>query len=320
MLIFILFLIVLATLYFLTKGTFGDSLVDSSRRLFNWFFGTLDDIKDEVKPMPTPVLNEEVFHVPIQMFSYEEAKEFCRSIGARMATLNEVKKAYLEGAQWVTMGWTDRQLGLYVLQPEYVRRYPNAGSIGINGGYFEDPHIRMGINCYGVKPQPDKSRLEVSYSDLRGENVEVDEEGNVVSKSAPKSKDYRSMLDKGEIVIMPWNDTKWSKDSTEESRYHVYDVDFQANPAAISEQKTQGVDTKSGEYDMKSTSGDVSSTAPTTSTASTSGPSTASASQSPTPSSTQMFSGDRLSDRSQSQAMSYLNRSHLQTILDSKTE
>ena len=306
MIIFILFVILLITLYLLTKGSFGNSLVDSSRRLFNWFFGTLDDIKDEVKPKPKPVLNEEVFHVPIQMFSYEEAKEFCRAIGVRLATLNEVKKAYLEGAQWVTMGWTDRQLGLYVLQPEYVRRYPNAGSIGINGGYFEDATTRMGINCYGVKPQPDKSRIEVSYSDLRGENVEVDEDGNVVSKSAPKSKDYRSMLDKGEIVIMPWNDNKWSKDSTEESRYHVYDVDFQANPAAISEQKTQSTDSKDGEYVMQSTSEDKTSTAPTQSTT-----------QSTTPTSSKMFSSDRLSDRSQSQAMSYLNRSHLQSILES---
>lgn len=156
MIIFILFIILAIVLYILTKGSLGDSLVNSLRKLFNWFFGTLDDIKDEVKPSPKPTpTNEEVFHVPIQMFSYEEAKEFCRAIGARMATLNEVKKAYLEGAQWATMGWTDRQLGLYVLQPEYVRRYPNAGSIGINGGYFEDAHIRMGINCYGVKPQPD---------------------------------------------------------------------------------------------------------------------------------------------------------------------
>ena len=67
---------------------------------------------------------------------------------------------------------------------------------------------------------------------------------------------------------------------------------------------------------MKSTGATVDSSSTTTA----SGPSTASTSQAPTASTSQVFSSDRLSDRSQSQAMAYLNRSHLQTILDSKQQ
>lgn len=125
------------------------------------------------------------------------------------------------------------------------------------------------------------------------------------------------MLDRGDIVIMPWNNTKWSKDSSEESRYHVYDVDFQANPAAISDQKTQPVSTMGGEYVMKSTSGEETPAAPAAPAAPVAPTKTTQATT--TTPSTHMFSSDRLSDRSQSQAMSYLNRSHLQTILG-KTE
>lgn len=107
-------------------------------------------------------------------------------MGFRLATLTEMKKAYLDGAQWSTMGWTDGKLGLFVLQPQYVRRHPNAGEIGINGGYFSNTKVRMGINCYGVKPKPDPARLEVSYSDLREEEIEYDKNGNVIAKDDSK--------------------------------------------------------------------------------------------------------------------------------------
>lgn len=74
------------------------------------------------------------------------------------------------------MGWCQGQLGLYILQPHYIRRHPRSGEIGVNGGYFSNHKVRMGINCYGVKPKPDPARIETSYSDLEDElGIVVDE-------------------------------------------------------------------------------------------------------------------------------------------------
>ena len=144
-------------------------------------------------------------------------------MGYRLATLNEVKKAYLEGAQWYNMGWSDGQLGLYVLQPRFVRRYPSAGTIGVNGGYFRNPNLRMGINCYGVKPKPDPARIEYSYNELRKEIEGSDSTNNNHQQSIDRIKNrYKNMVKDGEILISPWNDKKWSVDSEKQSKYHMY--------------------------------------------------------------------------------------------------
>jgi hypothetical protein len=233
--ILILFLLLVVALYVLTNGSFEPSLVSASKTISNFFFTELEEIKELEKEVAgvVPSRPEEVFHVPNQRFTFEEAKAFCRALGVRMATLNEVKKAYLRGAQWATMGWTDGQLGLYVLQPHYVRRHPGAGEIGVNGGFFKNPEVRMGINCFGVKPQPDPSRIEYSYSELDDEVVEVDENGVVVVGG--KRADYKQMLEDGEIVIGPWNENRWSRESKEESRYHMYGANI--HPEMKSEEK-----------------------------------------------------------------------------------
>lgn len=142
MIVFVVVFVVLCViLYATSSGSMGPSLLKSIQSLINWFFSGLEDIeKDVVIPEPvSPVEENEVFHIHNRIFNYEEAQEFCNAIGVRLATINEVKKAYLLGAQWHTMGWTDGQLGLYILQPEYIRRDPYAGTIGVNGGYFKNP-------------------------------------------------------------------------------------------------------------------------------------------------------------------------------------
>ena len=34
------------------------------------------------------------------------------------------------------------------------------GKPGINGGYFSDPTMKFGVNCYGVKPDPDSNNIK----------------------------------------------------------------------------------------------------------------------------------------------------------------
>lgn len=227
MFLLIVFIVVVVALFYVTRGTFGPSLVSSVHSLINTFFADLGEIKEIEKEIADELDSitktedevKEVFHVHNQMFTYDEAKAFCKEMGVRLATLNDVKRSYLEGAQWHTMGWSDGQLGLFVLQPGYVRRHPSAGDIGVNGGYFHNPKVRMGINCYGVKPKPDPARIEYSYSELERQ-MGID--GRPMSRDVHGRKSYAQMLKDGDIVISPWNSNKWSIASKKKSHYLMY--------------------------------------------------------------------------------------------------
>lgn len=230
MFLIIVFLIVLFALYVYTNGSFKKDLMSSVKGLIDYFFGGIEEVvelEEEIVDDILGIKKEEVFHIPNQIFTYHEAERFCKEMGYRMATLDDMKKAYLEGAQWPTMGWCQGQLGLYILQPHYIRRHPRSGEIGVNGGYFSNHKVRMGINCYGVKPKPDPARIETSYSDLEDElGIVVDEQGRPIARDSRHSNkhSFSQMMKDGKIVVGPWNDSKWSKDSTEKTRYMMYDV------------------------------------------------------------------------------------------------
>ena len=41
------------------------------------------------------------------------------------------------------------------------------GKPGINGGYFSDPTMKFGVNCYGVKPDPDNNNIKSIIKDRK---------------------------------------------------------------------------------------------------------------------------------------------------------
>ena len=227
MILILIFVVLVVVLFLQTNGSMEPSIMRSMSQLLSYFSSGINEveqtIEQEVRSIETEFSPkeevEELFHVPNQTFTYNEAKLFCKSIGVRLATLNEVKTSYLEGAQWYNMGWTDGQLGLYVLQPRFVRRYPSAGTIGVNGGYFRNTNLRMGVNCYGVKPKPDPARIEFSYNELK---KELDGDDGTQGESQRLQQKYKEMLKDGEIVVSPWNDRKWSIDSKKRSKYHIF--------------------------------------------------------------------------------------------------
>lgn len=98
---------------------------------------------------------EEVWHIKDQVYTFDEAREKCKAYGSRLASKNEMVKAFNNGAQWTTYGWSQNKEAYYPIQAcEFVklrREGLNIGPPGVNGGKF-DSHIRFGANCYGVKP------------------------------------------------------------------------------------------------------------------------------------------------------------------------
>jgi hypothetical protein len=118
---------------------------------------------------------EEVYHLANQDYTYEQAKCKCESYGGKLATKSQLIDAYNKGANWCTYGWTDKQSAYYPVQqcdwdiinginerlPDKEKKY--CGLPGINGGYFPNPILKFGVNCYGVKPEGELNKPKSPY-------------------------------------------------------------------------------------------------------------------------------------------------------------
>lgn len=111
--------------------------------------------------VPKVLEKKEVFHVANQDYTYEQAKCKCAAYGARLATKAEIIEAYNNGADWCTYGWSEGQTAYYPTQKckwdELQRGDPkhrwDCGWPGVNGGFFANPNLKFGVNCYGVRPK-----------------------------------------------------------------------------------------------------------------------------------------------------------------------
>lgn len=105
--------------------------------------------------------DDEVFHLSNQDYTFPQAKCKCSAYGGRLATKEEITDAYNKGASWCTYGWSEGQNAYYPTQKcdfDKLQRLSKkdrfkCGLPGINGGFFSNPSLKFGINCYGVKPK-----------------------------------------------------------------------------------------------------------------------------------------------------------------------
>jgi len=118
---------------------------------------------------------KEVFHIANQDYTYEQSKCKCESYGGELATKSQIIDAYNNGAHWCTYGWSEKQSAYYPVQqcefdknkgindrlPDNDKNY--CGIPGINGGYFANPHLKFGVNCYGVKPKGEVIKEKSPY-------------------------------------------------------------------------------------------------------------------------------------------------------------
>lgn len=102
----------------------------------------------------------EVFNISTNKYTYADAEPLCKALGAELATYDQVKSAFDQGADWCNYGWTKGQMAVYPTQQstwEQIQNGPEdqrnaCGKPGINGGFFDNPELQFGVNCYGVKP------------------------------------------------------------------------------------------------------------------------------------------------------------------------
>tara|TARA_Y100001970_G_C14200823_1_gene840992 strand:+ start:1074 stop:1964 length:891 start_codon:yes stop_codon:yes gene_type:complete len=153
--------------------------------------------------------NNEVFHVPNNVYNFEQAKAICKAYDSELATYNQIEDAYNKGANWCSYGWSEGQLALFPTQKSTFDELQDnkghendCGRPGINGGYIDNKLVRFGVNCFGPKPilnENDKIYMDnLKYQPLTKENVYVKN----------KSEMYKQQLNN--IVVAPFNNDTWS--------------------------------------------------------------------------------------------------------------
>lgn len=124
----------------------------------------VDIVVDQTSYQPAPVpeikFKKQVFNIPGNYYNYENAKALCSAYGAKLATYDQIEKAYNNGAEWCNYGWSADQLALFPTQKKTyddLQKLPghhnDCGRPGINGGYIANPNVKFGVNCYGNKPR-----------------------------------------------------------------------------------------------------------------------------------------------------------------------
>jgi hypothetical protein len=164
------------------------------------------------KPAPVPQIRfkKQVFNIPGNYYSYDNAKALCAAYGADLATYEQIEKAYNNGAEWCNYGWSADQLALFPTQKktyDTLQTIPghenDCGRPGVNGGYIANPNVKFGVNCYGKKPRiTDEEEELMKTSSPYPETTE-----DIVFQK--KVDLMKNNLDK--ILVSPFNHNTWGE-------------------------------------------------------------------------------------------------------------
>lgn len=166
--------------------------------------GAVESIVDKVLPG-----KKEVFSVQSNRFRYQDAEPLCKALGAELATYDQVKESWDKGADWCNYGWSKGQMALYPTQKETWEKLQNGpegqrlacGRPGVNGGFFDNPDLRFGVNCFGSKP--DQADHDLSQIDAQPPMTPA------MIDFDKKVADFRSEAD--HIGLLPFKGGKWSE-------------------------------------------------------------------------------------------------------------
>ena len=161
-------------------------------------------------PVPEIMYEDQVFHIPDNIYTYNDAKAVCKAYGSRLATYGEIENAYKRGAEWCGFGWSADQMALYPTQMETWKKLQkrkghkhDCGRPGINGGFVAYKKAPFGVNCYGHKPKITPEERELMDNE---ELIPLSPEERRFKKKVEK---YRKDLP--EILVSPFNYDNWSQ-------------------------------------------------------------------------------------------------------------
>jgi hypothetical protein len=155
----------------------------------------------------------EVYNISNNLYTYDDAKSVCRAYGARLATYDDIEKAYNAGAEWCGYGWSANQMALFPTQKETWKKLQDSdkhkndcGRPGINGGYMANPNLRFGVNCYGVKPAPKQVEKDIMAS-KQNQIVPRNKEDILLDQKVQFWKDNGDKI----VRLSSFNLDKWSE-------------------------------------------------------------------------------------------------------------
>jgi hypothetical protein len=161
---------------------------------------------------PSLKMRKQVFHIPSNIYDYDNAKALCQAYGAELANIDQMEEAHNSGAEWCSYGWSDNQMILYPTQKSTWEELQKStdqakknscGRPGINGGYMENASTKAGVNCYGPKPEMNQSSSKLMSS------IQSVEAGKMLNPEHEAR--VQKMREKiNDIVVAPFNKSAWS--------------------------------------------------------------------------------------------------------------
>jgi hypothetical protein len=156
-----------------------------------------------------PFGTNEVFNVSSNEYNYYDAEPLCKALGAELASYDQVKTAWENGADWCNYGWVKGQVAVYPTQKETWEKVQNGpedertacGKPGVNGGYFDNPEMRFGVNCYGKKPDQSTNDERIL---MKNGSIPKTADALKVDKMIDE---FKARADK--LGLLPFNNDKW---------------------------------------------------------------------------------------------------------------
>lgn len=172
----------------------------------------VNNVVPEKPIVPEITEKKQVFHIPENIYSYQDADALCKAYGAELASYNDIEAAYEDGAEWCSYGWSKNQLALYPTQKKTYNKLQkikghkhDCGRPGINGGYIENQNVRFGVNCYGDKPVANDKDQE--YMD-KAKLIPISQKDIKLRERIDK---FKRILPS--VLVAPFNKTNWSSPS-----------------------------------------------------------------------------------------------------------
>jgi len=190
---------------------FNVNLVSKIRGWINDIGGIVDVDSNKKSSSTTQQDKKEVFHISNNLYTYNDAKSICKGFDAELATYDQIEDAYKNGAEWCEYGWSEDQMAFFPTQKETwekLQKNPkaknNCGRTGVNGGYFSNPNIRFGVNCYGVKPKG----TETDYANMNSQtHIPQTPEEKALQAKSDFWKKYKDQL----LKTSSFNPKRWSQ-------------------------------------------------------------------------------------------------------------
>jgi hypothetical protein len=153
---------------------------------------------------------KQVFNIASNKYRYSDAEPLCKAFGAELATYDQVKEAWSKGADWCNYGWVKGQAAVYPTQEATYNKLQAGpedqrgacGMPGMNGGYFDNPDLRFGVNCYGSRP----SENDTDVRKKMGADGVMTPDGLAYNR---KVQDFKAHLT--ETPVNPFNEQVWSE-------------------------------------------------------------------------------------------------------------